>query len=107
MLLGVKRKWYCIGLELNLQVDTLENIQHEDSDDSKCLRKMLIIWLKQINPVPSWEALVSALKGQTVEEPQLAEQIRQKQCTTAGEKASLACKEYIFNRAVTINRFID
>ena len=86
----MKRKWYCIGLELNLQVDTLENIKHQEMDDSNRLREMLIIWLKQVNPLPSWEALVSALKGLTVEEPQLAEQIRQKHCTAPGEKASLA-----------------
>ena len=86
VLFDVSRKWYYIGLQLNIQVDILENIKHQESDDSNRLREMLIIWLKQVNPLPSWEALVSALKGRTVGEAQLAEQIQQKYCNTTQGK---------------------
>ena len=72
LLYPVKRKWYDIGIELGLRVDELENIQAADADDGKCLTKMIFIWLKSINPLPTWKALGDALKAEPVHEMELA-----------------------------------
>ena len=40
-----------------------------------CLTEMLTLWLKQVNPSPTWRVLVTALKQPTVGLQQLGEQI--------------------------------
>ena len=70
----VRRKWYDIGIELGLKVEDLDNIQAADTDDGKCLINMLKVWLKSINPLPTWKALGDALKAGPVDEVGLAEE---------------------------------
>ena len=51
-LLDVSKKWYDIGLELRLQPGDLENIECQNQDVRICLRKMLLHWLKKVDPPP-------------------------------------------------------
>ena len=81
-LLDVSKKWYDIGLELRLQPGDLENIECQNQDIRICLRKMLLHWLKKVDPPPTWERLACALESRTVGEPRLAEQLRTKYCKT-------------------------
>ena len=72
LLYPVRRKWYDIGLELGLKVDELDNIQAASTDHGECLIKMIKMWLKSIDPMPSWKALGDVLKKDTINEVTLA-----------------------------------
>ena len=69
----VRSKWYDIVIELGLKVGELDNIK---SDHGECLREMLKLWLKSINPIPTWEALGDALRAEPVDEKEIAAQLQ-------------------------------
>ena len=75
LLYPVRRKWYSIGIELKIKIGELDTIKYNhrfDSDPGDCLIELLKIWLKSINPPPTWKALGDALKEDTVDEAELA-----------------------------------
>ena len=68
--------WMNIGIELNLIKTDLDAIKvTEGGNLGNCLTEMLTLWLKQVDPPPTWLALVTALKQPTIGRQQLAEQI--------------------------------
>ena len=67
-----RTKWYDIGLELELPVDTLDAIERSRGDDGDHLRDILKCWLKRDAPTPTSKALVDALKSSPVGESRLA-----------------------------------
>ena len=75
-----RTKWYYIGLELKVPVGTLDNIEAQSDDPKKCLLDTLKHWLKTVNPKPTWQALVDALRSCVVEENQLANSIEENHC---------------------------
>ena len=76
-LYAVKTDWYNLGLELGQRVSTLDSIDTKyNNDPSQCFRHVLKEWLKGVNPPPTWQAMVNALKSPTVAQPQVAEQIQ-------------------------------
>ena len=54
-------KWYDIGLQLRVPVDTLDCIEGERGDDGDHLRNVLKKWLKEGGA--TWGALADALKS--------------------------------------------
>ena len=66
-------KWYDIGLQLDVPVDTLDSIKGERGDDGDHLRDMLKRWLKRGGA--TWGALSDALKSPTIGEHQLAKKL--------------------------------
>ena len=73
LLYSVRRKWYSIGIELNIKIGELETIKATYSDPGECLTEMLLVWLRSINPSPSWKALGNALKAEPVNEQKLGD----------------------------------
>ena len=72
---AVRTEWCNLGLELGQRVSTLDSINARYSGDpAKCFRQVLTEWLQGINPPPTWQAMVNALKSPTVAQHQLAEQ---------------------------------
>ena len=59
----VRRKWYNIGIELGLDIDELDTIK-KGNDPDDCLVEMLKVWLRSIDPCPTWVALAEALKSE-------------------------------------------
>ena len=57
----VRRKWYKIGIELEIDTDQLDTIKSVTDDPDDCLIEMLKVWLKSLDPVPTWVALSEAL----------------------------------------------
>ena len=73
-------KWYDLGLELGVEDVTLDIIKSNCHDDVEtCFRKMLSEWLKMIDPQPSWERLIAALKKPYIGHEKLADTIRKEQ----------------------------
>ena len=70
--------WYGIGLRLGLEQTVLQGVEKEYSRTEEMLREMLGYWLKQVTPMPSWVALIEALRSKTVKEPSLAKQLEKR-----------------------------
>ena len=76
-LFQVQVKWYDIGLDLGLPVNTLETIRQECQDLGECLRKMILEWLKAVDLQPTWRKLVDVLQNRVINEGVLAIKITQ------------------------------
>ena len=74
-LFKIRVKWYDIGLELDVDVGTLESIKSCYDDPKDCLREVLKEWLKSISPPPTRLKLASALSSSAVNEKCLAQRI--------------------------------
>ena len=78
-----------IGLELDIIQPDLDEINRDyHGDTKKCFKEMLIRWLKQIDPPPTWSALVAALQDPAIEEGALAEQVEREyvhQCSKTSD----------------------
>ena len=72
-----KPKWFELGFQLQIKEVALEVIKMENSDVQACFRKMLSTWLKMVDPLPSWEGLLTALEHDSVNCSNLARSIRQ------------------------------
>ena len=73
----VHAKWVDMGLELGLKIHTLEGIRPKcSSDPCQCLREVLKEWLRGVDPLPTWHAIIQALKSPTVGHHQLADCIQ-------------------------------
>ena len=107
-LLDVSHKWFDIGLKLKLSVGTLECVRDQYPNPSTALREMLHLWLKKVDPPPTWEGLACALESRTVREPQLSEQLRTKYCKTEGAAGQLlyttkTMRSFLVTRVINLN----
>ena len=68
-----RTKWNYIGLELDIDQETLDTIKGNNDNIDDRFRAMLTTWLKMVNPRPTWEALAEALRSPTVGYEHLAE----------------------------------
>ena len=74
-----RTKWSNLGLELGIKITDLEVIEQKSrSDIDTCFKKMLLMWLRMVDPLPSWESLISALGKSSVGRKDMAESIRKK-----------------------------
>ena len=77
----VRASWYNIGLELDIPHTTLDCFKLNCSDSSDLMREMLVHWLKTtVDPLPTWEAVVRALRSPIINEWFVAEQLESKHC---------------------------
>ena len=75
----VANDWEDIGIQLDIEEGNLKQINSDKSGDSKaCLREMLRMWLSQIDPPPSWLAIVEALDN--LGHKDIAQRIKTKYC---------------------------
>ena len=80
-LYDARTKWNSIGLELGMSYSDLQAIKQRNRDDpDECFKDLLSRWLNQVNPKPTWEALVGTLESQVVGHEQLAETVRGRYC---------------------------
>ena len=70
-----------MGLNLKIPADVLESIESQYSDDRRRLGRIILEFLKRIDPKPTWRAIVDALKSPTVNMAKLAEKIETKFCS--------------------------
>ena len=79
---GAQAKWYLIGVGLQVNVSTLDNIKSTCTTSStECLCQVLIQWLKAIDPKPTWRALVDVLRTPVIDEKQLAADLAKQYCS--------------------------
>ena len=61
-LIPIAREWQNIGVLLELTDQDLKSIAAKDDSDVNHLREMLRLWLSQVDPPSSWEALSEAVE---------------------------------------------
>lgn len=63
-LFPIASKWYFIGLWIGVDENELDKIAADNQNESNmCLLKTLRMWLKKVQPKPTWSAVIDALKG--------------------------------------------
>ena len=78
----VRAKWYNIGLELDILHTDLDTFKQTYSDPLDLMREVLKHWLQTaVDPRPSWEAVVRALRSLIVNEYFVANQLEVEYCT--------------------------
>ena len=71
-LLPAQNKSYQLGLKLKLQPHEVENIHSTYANSEERLLRIIILFLNQVDPKPTWRVIVEALKSPLVNLPQLA-----------------------------------
>jgi hypothetical protein len=69
-LYNVRRKWYDIGIELEIPIETLDTIRDRYDSYGVCLIEMIKEWLN--SEQATWKALAEALRAKPVNERKLA-----------------------------------
>ena len=97
-----RSKWFSLGIELSITVTSLEAIKQKNKENAgDCLTEMLLEWLRQSNPKPTWACIVAALREPTVGLEQLAESIESQhsedgmECTTSEFQSETSCSSGI------------
>jgi len=79
---SVSHKWSDIGLQLEIPVFQLKIIEADATGVKRRLQAMLDYWMKNaVDPLPSWEVLVNALKAPAVGESRLARELEERYCS--------------------------
>ena len=73
----VADKWKVIGVHLKISNLTSIATKHHD-DPHLCLLEMLEVWLKRVDPPPTWLAIIEAVEF--LGEQQLGRELRMKYC---------------------------
>ena len=72
-LVEIKRKWFDVGIQLDLDPEELEKLLLNDKyTNNDRLRKVLLDWLLGEEPVPTWRSLCAALRTPSVNETRVA-----------------------------------
>ena len=61
-----------LGLKLNIPEYIVTGIHTQYTNPKDCLYYVLVEFLKQVDPRPTWRTIVAALRSPTVNLPQLA-----------------------------------
>ena len=80
--LPCRAKWYNLGLQLRVDVGTLDSFKVQYSGPHYQLTQVLETWLTTSDN-PTWEAMVEALKSPVIGEARLAMELQQKYCSSA------------------------
>ena len=71
-LLPAENKSFQLGLRLNLEPHRIECIHSMYTEPESRLLRVVMLFLEQVEPRPSWRVIVDALKSPSVNLPQLA-----------------------------------
>ena len=74
-LLPAQHKSYELGLKLKLPQHVVEAIHSKELPPDKYLLKILIKFLQQVEPRPTWRVIVEALRSPAVDLPALARRV--------------------------------
>ena len=97
ILVDASPEWMDLGLQLGVDQTTLRVIERDYRDMTKrCFMEMLSEWLKMIDPLPSWEELIAALKLPSVGHKDLAKIVEAKigMAVVHGEERNGEVKPY-------------
>ena len=59
----VEDKWMILGIQLGMSHGSLKRIEvNRQRDPQNCLLDVLEMWLQQVNPPPTWAAVIDAVE---------------------------------------------
>ena len=61
-----RSRWRFIGIELGIDVSTLDTIDKDYRKADDCLTELITKWLRRTNPKPTRSAITQALESQSV-----------------------------------------
>ena len=61
-----RSRWRFVGIELGIDVNTLDAIEMNNRRVEDCLTKLITTWLRRTNPKPTRTAIAKALESQSV-----------------------------------------
>ena len=70
-----------IGVALDLEQGQLNTMKCHHQQSMRCFREMLKLWLKQVNPPPTWSAIIEAIEVLDPKYKPLAETLKKKYCS--------------------------
>ena len=79
-ILDAQTKSKLFGRVLKLPAHTVDRIHVQYSDPEECLFQVMDEFVKQVEPRPTWRAIVNALKNPLIGLTSLAEEIEGKHC---------------------------
>ena len=74
-----RAKWYNLGIQLQVDVSTLDCIKVQYDDPGDQLREVVKVWLTSIEN-PTWGGMIEALKSPVIDDTLLARELQQKYC---------------------------
>ncbi len=82
-----KAQWYNVGVGLKVRKSDLETIKMDCRNSLDGLREMLEIWLDQVNPRPTWMAVVHVLRSPAISKQKgLADSLEKKYCPGSAQE---------------------
>ena len=94
-LLPAQNKSYEIGLKLKLPQYVVEAIHSKELPPDKYLLKVLIKFLQQAEPKPTWSVILEALKSPAVDLPVLARAVEAAHLPTSTRDGSLLSASFV------------
>ena len=67
-------------MQLEVPMETLQHMEKEHKQVDRLLLEMLTVWLKQTDPLPTWNILTEALESPSIGEKLLAQHLKDKHC---------------------------
>ena len=75
LLFTISGKWNFIGIALGIDIEALNNIKRQHNNEpTHCLVAVITLWLRSIDPQPTWKILAHALRTKYLDEVALAEE---------------------------------
>lgn len=71
-LVKISHRWYVLGLQLGVETNKLDGIRLQFQKPDMALLEVIKEWLKQTSKPCSWDALVKALRTNSVNEEKTA-----------------------------------
>ena len=101
----VHASWYVIGRELGIPYQIMNRFKQMHLNPLDLLRIMLKYWLQTaVDPRPTWEAVVTALRSPLVREKNIAARLEEKYCVPVHHMSKLSKSGfcgYIFSLCIT------
>ena len=73
---NARTKWFNIGIQLKMNITDLEEIEQTYMGKAgECITRLLIKWLRRKSPIPTWNAILAALRSPPVGLSQMADEI--------------------------------
>ena len=76
VLMPIRSKWYIIGTALGVSEADLDNIKYSNNPVEEKVANMIGTWLDKCPKDATWEALLKAVEGKTVNSQRTGQMIR-------------------------------
>ena len=95
LLIGIREKWYDIGLSLQVHRNVLDEIKQSEDIDLFKVDKVINIWKETQLSLDTWETVITAIESPIVNDKETADLIRQYLSTGKSNKLLLLSNEVI------------